>query len=122
MGSKDDGLDEATKKWIAKQERLMVDGEDIVKVASDDALEYVTDAIENINDKQWRKMAMESQAVEMGIGVAIAEHLVPVIYADMEKGLHKKIKVSKGTARALRHIYIGRVVKNVRRSLNERDK
>ncbi len=114
-------LDEATKQWIAEQEELMAEGEEIIKQASDEALEYVVDAIENINDKQWRKMAMSTQTVEMGVGVGIAEHLVPVIYNDMEKNLHKRLKLNKETARALRHIYIGRVIKNVRKALNERD-
>lgn len=115
-------LDQVTKDWIAEQEELMLEGEQLIKQASDEALEYVRDAIENINDKQWRKMVMATQAVEMGVGVAMAEHLFPVIYQDMSKNLHKKIKVSKQTAEALRHIYIGRVVKNIRRSLNERNK
>lgn len=118
---KSEDLDKATKEWVAKQEKLMDEGEIIIKSASDEALEYVRDALENINDRQWRKMTMETQAVEMGIGVGMAEHLFPVIYADMEKNLHKKLKVSKDTARALRHIYIGRVIKNIRRSLNERN-
>lgn len=115
-------IDEATAKFIAEQEDLMHRGESIIKEASDEALEYVKDAIENMNDKQWRKMVMATQAVEMGVGVGIAEHLVPVIYQDMSKNLHKKIKVSKETAEALRHIYIGRVVKNVIRSINGRNK
>lgn len=115
-------IDEATAAWIAEQEELMAEGEALIKQASDEALEYVRDAIENLNDKQWRKMVMATQAVEMGVGVAMAEHLFPVIYQDMSKNLHKKIKVSKQTAEALRHIYIGRVIKNIRRSLNERNK
>lgn len=114
-------LDQTTKDWIAKQEELMADGEAIIQAASDEALEYMVDAIENLNDKQWRKMVMETQIIEMGIGVGMAEHLFPVIYQDMEKTLHKKLNVPKDTARALRHIYIGRVIKNVRRSLNERN-
>lgn len=114
-------IDEATAKWIEEQENLMEEGEQIVQHASDEALEYVRDAVENINDKQWRKMAMSTQAVEMGIGLAIAEHLVPIIYQDMGKKLHKKIKVSKETSKALQHIYIGRVIKNVKKALNERN-
>jgi hypothetical protein len=122
MAHKHDELDDATQKWITEQEELMDAGENIVQQASDEALEYVKDAIEHINDKQWRKMVMSTQAVEMGIGVAVAEHLVPIIYKDMTKTMHKRLKLSKETARALQHIYIGRVIKNVRRALNERDK
>lgn len=113
-------LDEASAAWVKEQEGLMETGADLVKKASDEALEYVADAIENINDKQWRKMSMESQSVEMGAGVALADHLVHNIYDDMEKNLHKRLKVKKQTATALRHIYIGRVIKNVRKALNER--
>jgi hypothetical protein len=114
-------IDEATQKFIAEQEALMEVGQGIIKAASDEALEYVADAVEHINDKAWRKMAMSSQTVEMGIGVGMAEHLFPVIYQDMEKNLHKRLKIGKETARALRHIYIGRVVKNIRKALNERN-
>lgn len=117
-----DELDQSTKDWIETQEGLMEEGRALTKQASDEAFDYVSDAIENLNDVQWRKMSMESQAVEMGIGQAMAEHLVPMIYQDMEKNLHKKLKIKKETATALRHIYIGRVIKNIRKALNERAK
>lgn len=120
MADKPEKLDKATKDWIDEQERLMDEGSVIIRSASDEALEYVKDAIENLEDRAWRKMVMSSQAVEMGIGVGMAEHLFPVIYSDMEKNLHKKLKVTKETSQALRHIYIGRVIKNVRKQLNER--
>lgn len=119
--SEHEELDEATREWITEQQQLMDDGSELVRQASDEALEYVKDAIENINDKQWRKMVMQSQSVEMGVGVAVAEHLVPVIYKDMEKNLHKKVELPKETTEALRHIYIGRVIKNIRKALNERN-
>lgn len=112
---------EYDQDWIDQQTKTMDEGTDIVKAASDEALDYVADAIENLTDKQWRKMVMETQALQMGIGVALAESLLPEVYEDMKRSLHKKIKVEKGTAEALRHIYIGRVVKNIIRSFNERD-
>jgi hypothetical protein len=113
-------LDQTNQDWVAEQERLMDVGGDIIRQASDEALEYVADALEHINDRQWRKMAMETQSVEMGIGVGMAEFLVPSVYNDMEKNMHKRLKLNKQTAQALRHIYIGRVIKNVRKALNER--
>lgn len=111
--------DEKSLKWIKEHEQLMKEGERIIQDASDEALEYVRDALENINDRAWRKMVMSTQIKEMGIGVGIAEHVVPVIYKDMEKRMHKRLKVDKSTAQALRHIYIGRVIKNIRRELDE---
>lgn len=113
--------DQATADWIAKQEEAMAEGRRITQSASNEALDYVQDVIENLNDKQWRKMSLESQAVETGIGQALAEHLVPVIYKDMEKSLHKKLKVNKQTAESLRHIYMGRVIKNIRKELNRNE-
>lgn len=121
MSTQNHDLDEATLKWVEDQEKLMDEGNDIVVNASNEALEYVADALENITDRQWRKMAMETQAIEMGVGMAIAEGLVPDIYRDMEKRMHKRLKVNKTTAQAIRHIYIGRVIKNVRKALNERN-
>lgn len=115
-------LSDQDEKWIDEQEGLMNEGYAIVDAALEDALEYLGDAIENINDRAWRKMTMSTQTVEMGIGVALAEQLVPVVYGRMTKDMHKKLKVSKGTAQALRHIFIGRVIKNIRKGLNERDK
>lgn len=105
-------------KWADKQDAIMDDGKDIIKGASDEALEYVADIIQNMNDRQWRKMAVETQAVEMGVGVGMAEHLVPVIYNDMRKNMRKRTKLSKEHAEAIRHIYIGRVIKNVVKELN----
>lgn len=119
---KHEELDEATADWIKKQEELMDEGERIIREASNEALEYVADAVENINDKQWRKMVMESQAVEMGVGIGMAEYLIPQIYNDMAKNIHKKLKLPKETGVALRHVYIGRVMKNVRKAINVRDK
>jgi capsular polysaccharide biosynthesis protein len=114
-------LDKNTEEWVDKQEKLMDEGTEIVKQASDEALRYMADTVENMHDRQWRKMVMETQIVEMGIGVGMVEHLVPIVYKDMEKTLHKRLKISKDTSRSLRHIYIGRVIKNIRKALNERN-
>lgn len=103
--------------WIKKQDAEMDKGTLMIRRASDEALEYVADAVENIGDIAWRKMVVETQAVEMGIGMGIAEHLIPVIYKDMEKTMHKRLKIPKDTAKALRQIYIGRVIKNIIKEL-----
>lgn len=112
------------REWSDKQDELIDRGKDIVQQASNEALEYMADIVQNMNDRQWRKMAVESQAIQMGVGVGIAEHLVPVIYKDMQKGLHKRLKVPKETAVALRQIYIGQVIKHIVKELNtyERNK
>ena len=110
----------ADKEWVETQDALVNDGRDIVKDASDEALDYVSDALENFDDRQWRKMAVQSQALEMGVGVAFAEHAVARVYQDMEKKLGKRLKISKELSRSIRHIYIGRVMKNIRKALNER--
>lgn len=115
-------LDKESEKWIQENEALVHEGEEIVRVAISEALDYMTDVTENINDREWRKMSMSSQVVEMGIGVILAEHVIPNIYKDMEKSMHRKLKVPKHVARALRHIFIGRVIKNVRKGLDERAK
>lgn len=107
------------REWSDKQDELIDRGKDIVQEASNEALEYVADIVQNMNDRQWRKMAVESQAIQMGVGVGIAEHLVPVIYKDMQKGLHKRLKVPKETAVALRQIYIGQVIKHIAKELDE---
>lgn len=113
-------VDEATEKWIAEQDNLIEQGERLARDASNEALEYVRDAMENIADRQWRKMSVSTQAVEMGVGLALAEYIIPGVYKDMEKNMHKRLKIDKNTATALRHIYIGRVIKNIRKALNER--
>lgn len=119
----DKKLTDADEKWIGTQEELMERGQKLVQQASDEALDYLGDAVQNITDRQWRKMAMETQALEMGAGIALAEHVVPQIYQDMEKKLRKRLKVTKNVEQSLRHIYIGRVIKNVRKELqNEYEK
>ncbi len=114
-------LDKASLKWIAEQEALMQEGAEIIDRAVEDAIDYLGDAIENLSDRQWRKMSMSTQTVEMGIGLALMKRVVP-LYNGMVKGMTKKVKVKKPTAEALRHIFIGRVVKNVREELNARTK
>lgn len=116
-----DKISSADTKWMREQERFINDGEDIIDRAVEDALEYLSDAIENMNDKQWRKMTLSTQSVEMGIGVGLVERVAPV-YDRMAKDMVKKLKVKKGTATVLRHIFIGRVVKNIRKELDARDK
>jgi hypothetical protein len=111
--------DKNTLEWVAEQEKKMAIGEEIVKRASDEALDYIGDAIQNMTDVQWRKMSMETQIVEMGVGVTLADNLVPKIYKDMEKKLHKKLNLPKNVATAVRHIYMGRVIKNIRKELND---
>lgn len=104
--------------WINEQEKLMEDGEQMVRRASDEALDYLQDAVENLGDAQWRRMVIASQATEMGVGGAIADHVVPKVYNDIPKRLSKKLKIPREVAEALAHIYIGRVIRNVRKELN----
>ena len=114
----------ADQEWSDKQDALIDMGKDIVEQANHHALEYMADVVQNMTDKQWRKMAVESQAIQMGVGIGLAEHLVPTVYKDMQKGLHKRLKIPKETAQAVRQIYIGQVVKYIVKELNnyERNK
>lgn len=111
-------LEQDSQEWADKQDAIIDDGAELVKKAHEEALDYVTDVVNNLGDRQWRKMSVETQAVEMGAGKAIADHLIPVIYNDMKKGLHKRLKLPKEQADAVREIYIGRVVKNLVKELN----
>lgn len=115
---------DSDQAWADMQDNIVNEGKDIVERANKHALEYMADVVQNMPDKQWRKMAVESQAIQMGVGVGIAEHLVPIIYKDMQKGLHKRLKIPKETAVAVRHIYIGQVIKYIVKELNnyERNK
>ena len=115
-------LTEDQEQWIREQEAIFDEGQDIVKRSSDEAVDYIADAVENIGDIEWRKMAYGTQSLETGIGAALADHLVPKIYNDMLKGFQKKLKLSKKTSLALRHIYIGRVIKNVGKEREKRER
>lgn len=110
------------EKWIAEQDKLVDEGIEIALRASDAALEYMADAVENISDHAWRKMAISTQAVEMGIGKALAEKVIPAVHHDMKKKLAKKTGLPKPVAHALIDIYIGQVIKNIRKELNARDR
>ena len=105
-------------EWLEEQLRLTAIGEDVVKKAHDEALEYIQDAIPNIADKQWRKMVIGNSPIEMGVGVTLADDIVPKVYKDMQKSLRKKLKVDKAISQAISHIYIGRVIKNIVGGLN----
>lgn len=114
-------MNEDDIKWADAQEASIDEGIELIKEASNEALEYIQDALEHLDDRAWRKMVVESQAIEMGVGKGLAEHLVPVVYKDMQKTLHKKLKIKKSTALAVRHIYIGRVIKNIQKELSKRN-
>lgn len=94
-------------------------GREIIINASMEAIEYVSEAIENINDVNWRKMVVRGQALEMGAGRALADKLVPDIYNDMKKKMPRRLKINKELAYALTEIYIGRVVKNLVAEVNK---
>lgn len=114
-------LTDEDKKWVDENEQQMIEGREIVDRAVEDALEYLSDTLENLGDRQWRKMTMGSQPLEMGIGQALADNLIPHVYQKMQKEMHKKLKIKKKTAEVLRHIFIGRVIKNIRKELHARD-
>lgn len=109
-------------KWIKEQEVILDEGRELVRAASDEALSYMTDAMENMGDRAWRKMAVSTQAIEIGVGKTIADVIIPQVYNDMRKRLHKKANMPVNVSHALIDIYIGRLIKNIRRALDERDR
>lgn len=115
-------MDEAQKEWVESVSDKVHEGEELVRAASDEALEYVTQTLESFDDDDYRRMVIQTQALETGVGIALADHLIPEIYNDMKKKLHKKLKVPKEMSEVIRNIYIGRVMKNIRRELDGRDK
>lgn len=113
----------ADEKWQDEADELLTRGEGITRQASDDALEYVTDVINNLNDKAWRKMAVMQHAVEIGTGVAVAEVAVNKIYNTMRKHFSKKVKLNAQDADMVARIYMGRLMQNIVKGLNsEADK
>ena len=113
--------DERAKEWSLEQAKVMNEGSQIVRRASEEALDYVIDALENIEDQAWRKMSIQTQAVEIGVGTALVDIVVPTIYKDVDKILRKQSKLNKEQRQAVQFIFIGRVIKNIRKELNGRE-
>jgi hypothetical protein len=111
------------REWSDKIDQIInVEASELARKAHEDALEYLQDVIENMGDKQWRKMGVDSQAIEIGVGIQLHERIVPAIVGDMKKNMHKRLKLSKEVCQVLTNIYMGRVVKNLVKAINERDK
>lgn len=121
MGSKTSKLTDEEQKWVEEQEDLHNVGMKIIQEAVEEALDYFNDAVENLDDRAWRKMTVATQAVETGVGEGLGEYVLPVVYARMKKDMHKKLKIPKERAEMLRFIFMGRVVKNIVKAINERD-
>lgn len=113
----------ADEKWQDEVEVELEKGEALVKKASEDSLNYITDVIEKLGDKAWRKMAVMQHGIEIGAGFAVAEVAVNRIYNTMRKHFNKKIKLNKQDSDMLARIYMGRLIQNVVKELNnEADK
>lgn len=120
--SRKDINDDVVKKdleWALEQERVEIEGREIVKKAANDAIDYLEDILTNISDKEWRRMAVDTRAVEMGVGTAIIRKIEPIVN-DMQKHMPKELGVDKLTAEMLTNIYLGTVIKNVVKALNDR--
>lgn len=111
---------EDTQAWSDEQVKQTKIGEGIAIDAANNALDFINDVIENYADLAWRKMVVETQAVEIGIGRTLGLHIVPEIFNDIAKKLRKQ-RMPKEHAEMIRDLFIGRVVKNIRKQLNERD-
>lgn len=106
--------------WVVRNEQLMEEGTQALAEASNEALEYMQMVAENAEDREWRRMAVEQHAFEIGVGLGLEEH-VARITKSMRKTMHRKFKIPKYAARILTNIYLGRLVKNIREVLDERD-
>lgn len=109
--------------WADKMEALNEEGADIVKRSTDEALSYLESVLENIDDSEYRRIAVDTQAVEMGVGEAIMGIVAPIA-KDMEgrrfkKGL-KGLSNPDNAARMLRGIYLGRTIKNIAKEMKSR--
>lgn len=101
--------------------KLQQEGEIIVDKAVEESLDYFDDLMENISDVNWRAMAAEQHALEIGVGVTLAERVVPLLYEKMKRTMGKRVGMPQEAVDVMVAIMIGRVIKNVRRAMNERD-
>lgn len=110
--------------WANKMDELGRSGFEMVKRAATEALEYMNLVIENLDDDEYRRIAVDTQMVEMGVGDGLMDIVYPIA-EDMRKKLHKEFKHTnnpKNTAKMLRGIFLARTVKNIMKELNSGDK
>lgn len=115
-----DKLNTEDQAWVDEQMAGIALGEDIVNKATDEALDYLQQIMENANDKSWRKMAFNGRAVEVGIGHALTEHVAPFINDTLRKGMRKELKLDKREVESLINIFLGRSMQNIVKALDER--
>lgn len=117
-------LQDPDMKWADGMEEAGQKGARLVTKAADEALEYVATVVDSIEDKEYRRIAVEGRALEIGVGRALVEQVAPVLN-DMDKTMHKKLKGLGGSrekdkmvANVLANIYIGRVIENIVKEVN----
>lgn len=111
-------------KWADDMEEAGQEGARLVTKAADEALEYMATVVDSIEDKEYRRIAVEGRALEIGVGRALVSQVAPVLN-DMDKTMHKKLKglgggkeKDKMVANVLANIYIGRVIENIVKEVN----
>lgn len=89
---------------------------DIISKSSDEALDYMGTFMENMGDKDYRVMVAETHALEIAVGIAMREHVIPVM-ASMEKDLPRLLKRNgvkkEAAAGVIVPIFFGRFIKNL---------
>lgn len=108
------------KEWVDTTYALMGEGEDLVNDAAEEALEYLEEVMQNAEDKNWRKMSMGTHALEMGIGHGLIDHVAPFVNDTLRKKMKKELKFDDDVVNNLSGIYLGRVIKNIKKAVDAR--
>ena len=114
------------EEWVDAQADELSRGSDIIQEANRVALDAVQQLVENFGNVGYQQIIIERSALAIGIGSALAEGLIPEVYDDMQRTLHKTIKgmgkqKAKTFAEMLRHIYIGKVIEHIHKELSKED-
>jgi hypothetical protein len=118
MRTKISGQDQ---KWLDEVNKLSEEGDSIAKRSSAESAEYTELLLSNFEDKNYCQMAVKHHAIEAAIGQYFVEAAAPLFF-DMQKTLQKKAKMSKKNAETCARIYVGRLVRNIVKELNNKDK
>lgn len=107
--------------WAIKQATVAQEGVDLLSKASDDAIEFIAEVSDELNNKEFKTVTTERLSLHIGIALTLVDKIIPDVYWDMRKSLPKKIGVSKSQAEMIANLYLARTIKNLAEALAKRE-
>lgn len=107
------------EKWLNKFNKLSKEGVLIAERSDMESREYIELLLDNMNDKNYRQIAIDLHSIEAAIGQSFVDIVAPN-FLKLQTVLRKDAKMRKHDADFVARIYVGRFIRNVVEELNRK--